>query len=119
MKECFTFLDDCNVLGKDFGEEMHRLECVFQKLQEHRLKLNAGKCQLFRTQVKYCGHVISTDGIEKIEKITNWPIPQNVAQMREFMGYAGYYRQFVKKFSQIARPLNELLRSTRREEGQG
>ena len=121
MKECFTFLDDCNVPGKDFAEEMHRLEHVFQKLREHRLKLNAGKCRLFRTWVKYCGHIISKDGIEtdpeKIKKITNWPIPQNVAQVREFAGFAGYYRRFVKKFSQIARPLNELLGGPKRKRG--
>ena len=36
-------MKECNVPGKDFAEEMHRLERMFQKLREHRLKLNAGK----------------------------------------------------------------------------
>ena len=116
IKECFAFLDDCSVPGEDFSEEMERLEHVFERLRQHQLKLNAGKCQLFKTRVKYCGHIISKEGIEtdseKIEKITKWPIPQTVAQVREFLGFAGYYRRFVKNFSQIAKPLNELLGGT-------
>ncbi len=113
MKECYTFIDDCIVPGKNFDEGMERLERVFQRLRQHKLKLNAAKCQLFKTRVKYCGHIISKEGIEadpgKIERITDWPIPQNVTQVREFLGFAGYYRRFVHRFSHMAKPLNELL----------
>ena len=115
-KECFAFLDDCNVPGKDFAEEMERLEHVFEKLRQHQLKLNIGKCQLFKTRVKYCGHVIFKEGIEtdseKIEKITQWPVPQTAAQVREFLRFAWYDRRFLKNFSQLAKPLNELLGGT-------
>ena len=112
MKECFAFIDDINVPGKDFTEECDRLRHVFQKLRHHKLKLNAEKCQLFCMRVKFCGHIISQDGIEtdpdKISKIADWPTPQNAPQVREFVGFAGYYRRFVRDFSKIAKPLNEL-----------
>ena len=46
MKECYTFIDNCIVPGRNFDEGIERLERVFQKLRQHQLKLNATKCQL-------------------------------------------------------------------------
>ncbi len=73
MQEAFPFLDDINVPGRDFPQELERLEHVFTKIRKHQLKLNAEKCQLFRTRVNYCGHIVSENGIEtdpeKIKKI--------------------------------------------------
>jgi len=43
------------------------------------------------------------------EAVRNWPIPRNVKQVRQFLGFAGYYRRFVRGFASIARPLNNLL----------
>ena len=45
----------------------------------------------------------------KIEKVKNFPAPKNVTQVRQFLGFASYYRQFVHDFSKIATPLNWLL----------
>jgi hypothetical protein len=61
------------------------------------------------TEVKFLGHVISQGGVagdqSKVEAIQNWTRPKNVAEVRSFLGLAGYYRQFIMKFSQIALPL--------------
>ena len=59
------------------------------------------------------GHVVSEEGIktdpEKTEAIKNWPVPKSIKDVRSFLGFAGYYRRFIKGFSNIARPLNDLL----------
>ncbi len=112
MKECCTFIDDLNVPGKDFQEEKERVGHVLQKIRDHGQKLNPKKCRFFHARVGYCGHVVSKDGIEadpeKTSKIADWPAPRNAAEVRQFLGFAGYYRRFVKGFSKIAKPLTDL-----------
>ena len=58
--------------------------------------------------------VIGWDGIkmkeEKIKAVVDWPIPKSVKDIQKFLGLANYYRQFIKDFSRIARPLHELMR---------
>ena len=51
---------------------------------------------------------------EKLESIAKMPGPQNAKQVKQFLGLVGYYRKFVPRFSDIARPLTQL---TRKNEG--
>nr|KAG5687852.1 hypothetical protein BaRGS_022394 [Batillaria attramentaria] len=64
-------------------------------------------------RVKYVGHIISSAGVEadpdKCEKVKDWPTPKSPEDVRRFLGFCGYYRRFVKGFSQIARPLTALM----------
>lgn len=113
MRECFTFIDDTIVNGRDFNEHLERVRHVFEKVRKNNLKLNPGKCTFFQKKIKFCGHVFGEDGVEtdpeKTARISEWPEPKNAKQLREFLGFAGYYRRFVKGFASIARPLNHLL----------
>ena len=90
-----------------------RPEAVFERLDQHNLKLKASKCEFFKSQVTYLGHVVSEDGIktdpEKIRVLKDWPFPKSVRDVRKFLGFSGYYRRFLKGFSSIVRPLKDLL----------
>lgn len=67
-------------------------------------------------KAKYVGHVVSKNGIEpdpdKIEKVVNWPRPTKPDEVRQFVGFVGYYRRFIKDFTKIAKPLNQLMPPT-------
>jgi hypothetical protein len=78
------------------------------------MKIKPEKTQLFRKQVTFLGHEVCEHGIrtskDKIEKVQNWPSPQNLSELRGFLGLAGYYRRFIDKFAKISEPLNQLTR---------
>ncbi len=113
LRECLVFIDDILIFSHNFDDHIKRLEKVFQKLDKHGLKLKPSKCELFMSQVKYLGHVVSKHGIhtdpDKIAALTTWPVPNSVKSVRSFLGFAGYYRKFVKDYAKIAKPLNDLL----------
>ena len=76
------------------------------------LKLKPSKCEFFRDQLQYLGHIVSDKGIatdpKKIETILNWPRPKTVTDVRSFTGFTNYYRKYIKDYAKITRPLYEL-----------
>ena len=72
------------------------------------------KCEFHVTETKYLGLIISTDGIKmdpaKVNAIRQWDTPTCVKEIRSFIGFCNFYRQFIKNFSKIAGPLNTLTR---------
>ena len=113
LKECLIFLDDILVFSSTFEEHLERLEGVFARLEKHNLKLKPSKCEFFKSEVKYLGHIVSEKGIqtdpEKISALKTWPVPKNVKTLRSFLGFTGYYRRFVKDYASLVKPLNSLL----------
>lgn len=109
------YLDDIIVFSKDFQGHCERLELVFDRLKRHGLKLKPSKCFLFRSEVKFLGHVISSEGIkvdsEKVSALDAWPVPKSVKEVRQLIGFMSYYRRFVPQFAQIAKPLHALMGS--------
>ena len=112
LKQALVFLDDLIVFSSKLEEHEERLMRVFNQLKEFGLKLSPGKCKFFQTSVKYLGHIVSEKGIEtdpdKVAALKTWPKPNNLKELRTFLGFCGYYRRFVKDYSKIVKPLNEL-----------
>ena len=92
---CIIYLDDVIVFSKTLEEHVFRLKAVFEKLKQAGLNLKPSKCEFFRQELTYLGHVVSKDGIQtdpkKVEAIHKWPIPTNVTEVRSFLGFTNYY----------------------------
>ena len=110
---CVVYLDDIIVYGKDPEDLLLRLGGVFEKLRKAGLKLKPSKCNFFKEEIEFLGHVVSKEGIatnpSKVQSIQDWPIPKTVHDIKSFTSFVGYYRKFIPNFSNIARPLNDLL----------
>jgi hypothetical protein len=115
---CLVYLDDIIIVGRDFEDHLGNLRKVLNRLRESNLKLNAKKCNLFRRQVTYLGHIISDRGVqtdpEKVSAVKEWNRPEDVHQLRSFLGLCSYYRRFVKGFSNLARPLHRLTEANQK-----
>ena len=95
----------------------------FDRLREHGLKLKPSKCQLVRQEVNYLGHLVSANGIrtdpEKISRVKEWPKLTNRKGVLQFLGFAGYYRRYVKGYSSLAAPLYRLTPGDPRKKKRG
>ena len=107
------FMDDFSVMGNSFENCLANLRAVLARCEETNLVLNWEKCHFMVQEGIVLGHRISARGIEvdraKIEAIEKLPPPSSVKGIRSFLGHAGFYRRFIKDFSQIAKPLSNLL----------
>ena len=110
----FGYLDDILIFSPDNKTHLEHLEVVFQRLREADLKLKASKCNFFKKHIQYLGHLVSGEGIEplpeKLEAVRKMPPPTTPKEIRQFLGLVGYYRKFVPKFADIARPLTNLTK---------
>lgn len=107
------FMDDFSVFGSSFDDCLEHLSLVLQRCVETILVLNWKKCHFMVQEGIVLGHGISANGIEvgraKIQVIEKLPPPTSVKGVRSFLGYAGFYRRFIRDFSKITKPLCNLL----------
>ena len=109
-----VYCDDILIYSKSLEEHLDHLCVVFIALRDARLFDNIEKCTFCTDRVTFLGYVVTPQGIEvhkaKVEVILSWPTPTSVTQVRSFLELAGFYRRFVKDFSTMAAPLNELTK---------
>ena len=109
-----AYLDDIIIFSNNELDHLKHLETVFKRLQEAGLKLKESKCNFFRLEIHYLGHMLSAEGIqplpEKLDSITNMPAPENQTEVKQFLGLVRYYHKFVPHFLDISRPLAKLMR---------
>jgi len=107
-----VFMDDFFVYGTTFDHCLKNLSKVLQSCEDMNLVLNWEKCHFMVQEGVILGHIVSNKGIEvdkaKVEVIEKLPPPTSVKGVRSFLGHVGFYRQFIKDFSKIAKPLTNL-----------
>ena len=104
----------CSEMLEKMSDVLCKLCVVQVMLKERKLFAKLSKCEFWLSEVSFLGHVISSGGISvdptKIEAVSQWEAPKSVAEIRSFLGLAGYYRKFIEGFSKLSLPLTQLTR---------
>ena len=109
-----AYLDDTIIFSETAEQHLKHMQIVLAKLREANLKLKKSKCSFFNKEIHYLGHLLTTDGFkpqaDKVKAIHGMKPPRNHKEVREFLGMVGYYRSFISRFADPARPMTKLIR---------
>ena len=114
LPQVICYLDDILVTGSTPQEHLQNLAVVLERLSQHGIRLKEKKCSFMQESVDYLGHHIDAQGVRtspsKVEAITKAPAPNNVTELRSFLGMVNYYGKFLHNLSTQLNPLHALLK---------
>ena len=96
--------------------EVHRrhLDAVLQTLGDSGLFCNLKKCVFGVPEIPVLGCFVGRHGVradpQKIKAVQEWPVPQNVKDLRQFLGLANYLHKYCSNYAARAKPLTDLLK---------
>jgi hypothetical protein len=109
-----AYLDDIVVFSPDFDSHLNDLEAVFKRIRDAGMKIKPPKCSFGKLGIDYLGFIITRDGVacdpSNTVKVLRFRRPQDLKDVRAFLGLTSYYRKFIRGYAAIAKPLYNLLR---------
>jgi hypothetical protein len=107
-----VYLDDILIYLKCESDHLVHVHKVLEVLRTEELNCSGKKCLFGQSEIQYVGHVVLHNHVppmeDKLVAINDWPRPQNVYDVRSFLGLCGYYRRYIANFAKIAHPLHGL-----------
>ena len=121
MNKIFTDMEDIIVVyinnimiftKGSLTEHQAKMKEVLQRLRDNDLFTHPEKCSFDKTEVEYLGMFINQNGIcmdnSKVKATMEWPTPTTVHGVHSFLGLANFYRQFIKDYAMLVKPLTDL-----------
>jgi len=109
-----AYMDDILIYAKTKEEHNRLVKEVLGRLQQNGLAVSPEKCVWKAKEVEFLGYVIGREGIKmskgKVKAVLSWKTPKSLTEVQSFLGFANFYRRFIKDYSRIARPLTELTK---------
>ncbi|KAI2665690.1 Transposon Tf2-9 polyprotein [Labeo rohita] len=108
----YVYLDDILIFSHSLQEHVQHVRRLLQRLLENGLYVKAEKCVFHTQSVPFLGYIVSAEGVrmdpDKVKAVVDWPIPDSRKALQRFLGFANFYRHFIRNFSQLASPLTAL-----------
>ncbi|KAL0168445.1 hypothetical protein M9458_036667, partial [Cirrhinus mrigala] len=109
-----VYIDDIFIYSNSLHEHINHVTAVLQRLITHRLYAKEEKCEFHQDKVSFLGYVISSEGVamdeKKVNAVLNWPRPSTLKELQRFLGFANFYRRFIRHFSTVAAPLSAMIK---------
>jgi hypothetical protein len=117
------YLDDVLIFSKTEEGHFQHIRWVLDILEKNGLKAKNSKCEFFKNELNFLGHIVSENGMKpnpaKVAVIEEWPTPQTVYDVRSFLGLANYFRKFIRGYAAITAPLTDLLKGINKQDKKG
>ncbi len=108
----YVYLDDILIFSSSLQEHVQHVRRVLQRLLENGLFVKAEKCAFHAQWVPFLGFIVSPEAVrmdpDKVKAVVSWPTPDSRKALQRFLGFANFYRRFIRNFSQLAAPLTAL-----------
>jgi hypothetical protein len=109
-----AYIDDLLIITRGtLDDHLLRLETMRTRLRDARPKVNAGKSLFCTHEIEYLGYIVTREGIKpqqkKVQAILTLNLPNNVKELRHFLGMVQYYRDIGAKHSEMLAPLTDLV----------
>ncbi|MBW0582914.1 hypothetical protein O181_122629, partial [Austropuccinia psidii MF-1] len=109
-----VYLDDNLVFSKSEEDHVTHVSTVLSRLRANNIFAKASKCLFHVCSVEYLGYVVSSEGLKldqaKFHQILNLPPPRNLKALQSFLGFANFYRRFIKNYSKKISLLTSFLK---------
>ena len=111
---CVIYLDDILIYSKTVKEHHASVRKVLERLRQYKLYCNLKKCEFDTDEVGFLGFRISPKGVKmeqnRVTSITEWPEPKTFRDLQVFLGFANFYRRFIKHYSKVVAPMTSMLK---------
>src|SRR5436309_3329219 len=95
-------------------EHIKQVKKVLDKIRKAGFYSSLEKRKFHIHEVEFLEHTIKVGGItiskDKVEAILNWPKPKSLKEVQSFLGFANYYRKFIRGYREVAKLLTNLIR---------
>ncbi len=109
-----VYIDDILIYSNTLEEHISHVRSVLKCLLQYQLYAKAEKCEFHQTSTSFLGYIISQKGVamddRKVKAVLEWPQPQTIKELQRFLGFANFYRRFIRDFSAIASPLTTMTK---------
>ena len=106
------YLDDVIIMGTSINHLVDNVKIVAYLLNKYGLTVSRKKTSKVLKRIRILGHVVDSDGIhtdpQKIKALTEWSRPKTGKELQQFLGFANWYRRFIKNYALVAAPLYEI-----------
>ncbi len=112
-----VYIDDILIYSDSYEDHVKQVRSVLQHLLTHQLYAKIEKCEFHQTSVSFLRYVISSGGVamedKKVQAVIDWPQPVTLKELQRFLGFANFYRRFIRNFSTVAAPMTSMLKRGR------
>ncbi len=109
-----VYIDDILIYSTSLEDHIKQVREVLRRLIDHQLYAKAEKCEFHQESVSFLGYVISSGGVamddKKIHSVVNWLQPTTLKELQRFLGFANFYRRFIRNFITVAAPLTSMTK---------